>query len=87
MPIKGKDRLSRHTCKWSSSTSTKAKTRVPKGRERQVQAIDQELCQTDPEVEEFTMFKVGGQSHEPIVAIVTLVVQERRQLFRSGGRA
>ena len=48
----------------------KAATRVPT-RTRQVQAIEQGTV-LDPEVEEFTMFRVGGKPHEPIV--VTLSV-------------
>ena len=43
----------------------------PKRGARQVQTIDQGIV-SDPEVEEFTMFKVGGKTHEPIV--VTLGV-------------
>ena len=38
----------------------------PKKGTRQVQAIEQGTV-LDPEVEEFTMFKVGGKPHEPIV--------------------
>ena len=43
----------------------------PKRGARQVQTFDQGTV-SDPEVEEFTMFKVGGKTHEPIV--VTLGV-------------
>ena len=54
-----------------SAHRRKLQPKSPKRGARQVQTFDQGTV-SDPEVEEFTMFKVGGKTHEPIV--VTLGV-------------
>ena len=59
-----------------SAHRRKLQQESPKRGARQVQMIDQGTV-SDPKVEEFTMFKVGGKPHKPIV--VTLGVN-RQQL-------
>ena len=39
---------------------------------------------SDPEVEEFTMFKVGGSLHEPIVTLVVIGQQVPMEVVDTG---